>query len=621
MKKLLLLSFVFTLLSFFSFAQTTFQKVYGGEFMDNGNSVRKTNDNGYFIVGTTTSYGSGGRDILAIKTNYAGDTLWTRTFGGDIDNEYGFCGQQTSDGGYIISGVASSFDDVGGDVYVIKLNSNGDTSWTRTYGSFGYEWGSFIQQTTDGGYIVIGQTPIGAGGFDAYLIKLSSTGNISWTKTYGGTGLEIGYAVQQTADGGYIITGQIDTYGAGGGDFLLIKTDASGTAIWKKAYGTANSDEAGVSVKQTSDGGYLIGGSAAGATTGSIDMCLIKTDANGNISWSKTYGGNLTDECNEVIQTTDGGYILIGRSFSFSTSSDYDIYVVKTNNQGDVSWSKTYGSSGSAVNNDFGYSIQQTSDGGYIMTGESFGFGAGIKNMYLIKTDVSGNSGCNQGVPATISATFSAQINDAPIETNSGGNISYPATIVSSGSTKTLLCENIPLSINLIDLHVKKISNSAAKLVWSTLGEDNNLGFEVHRSFDGSTFEKIAFVNGHLTTSQLHHYSHTDFPEKIGTVYYRLKQKDRDGNSTHTKVISVTFDNNHQVHLFPNPAQKYVTIEGIEPYHTIQIMEGTGKIFEAYKTDFQYSIKMNLEQLSNGFYLVKLMNDLDTQYHQLVINN
>ena len=182
-------------------------------------------------------------------------------------------------------------------------------------------------------------------------------------------------------------------------------------------------------------------------------MCLIKTDASGNISWAKTYGGSVTDQCNEVIQTSDGGYIMIGWSFSFSSASDYDIYVVKTNNQGDVSWSKTYGSSGSGVNNDYGYSIQQTYDGGYIMTGETYGFGVGIKNMYLIKTDASGNSGCNQGVPATISATFAAQTNDAPVSTNSGGEITYPGTLVNSGSTKTLLCENIPLSINLLDFH------------------------------------------------------------------------------------------------------------------------------------------------------------------------
>jgi hypothetical protein len=137
--------------------------------------------------------------------------------------------QQTSDEGYIVSGIASSFFDVAGDIYLIKLNNVGDTIWTRTYGGLGYEAGAFVEQTSDGGFIVAGQTPaFGAGGFDAYLLKLTASGAISWTKTFGGIGLETASAVQQTSDGGYILAGQIETEGAGGGDFYLVKTDEFG---------------------------------------------------------------------------------------------------------------------------------------------------------------------------------------------------------------------------------------------------------------------------------------------------------------------------------------------------------------------------------------------------------
>ncbi|MBK8845497.1 MAG: hypothetical protein IPO27_02630 [Bacteroidetes bacterium] len=352
-----------------------------------GKSVRQTTDGGYIIAGTTTSYGSGGRDILVIKTNAVGDTTWTKTFGGAMDNEYGFCVQQTSDSGYIVSGVASSFDDVAGDMYLIKLNATGDTLWTRTYGGIGYEWGAYVQQTLDGGFIITGQTPaFGAGGFDAYLVKLNSSGNISWTKTYGGSGLEIGSAVQQTSDGGYILTGEIGSFGAGGGDFYLVKTDSVGNVVWTKAYGHSGT-EGGVTVKQTSDGGYIIGGSSED-TLGNLgfDMCLIKTNASGDTLWAKLYGGALIDECYEVVQTSDGGYIMCGKSFSFSALGDYDVYVVKINSQGVVQWSKTYGNSSSSSANDIGNSIQQTIDGGYIITGESmFGFGVGLKTSMLLK--------------------------------------------------------------------------------------------------------------------------------------------------------------------------------------------------------------------------------------------
>lgn len=283
-------------------AQITFQKVYGGTAMDEGKSVRQTTDGGYIIAGTTTSYGSGGRDIIVIKINAAGDTTWSRTFGGAMDNEYGFCVQQTNEGGYIVSGVASSFFDVAGDIYLIKLKPNGDTTWTRSYGGNGYEWGAYVQQTTDGGYIVTGQTPAyGAGGFDTYLIKINANGNINWTKTYGGIGSEYGTALQQTSDGGYIITGSNDnTFGFGASDFYMIKTDSMGNHIWSKAYGGSGFEE-GQAVYQTSDGGYIIAGTSEN-TLGPLgpNMCLIKTNSVGDTLWAKLYGGQMIDECYDV---------------------------------------------------------------------------------------------------------------------------------------------------------------------------------------------------------------------------------------------------------------------------------------------------------------------------------
>jgi len=479
MKKLLFLT-MFAFTGFNLNAQTTFQKAYGGTEMDNGNSVRQTSDNGYIIVGSTTSFGSGGRDVLVIKTNALGDTTWTRTFGGATDNEYGFCVQQNTDGGYIVSGVASSFDDVAGDMYLIKLDSAGDTIWTRTYGGIGYEWGAYVQQTTDGGFIIAGQTPaFGAGGFDAYLVKLDSSGNISWTKTYGNSGLETGSAVQQTTDGGYILSGEIDSYGAGNGDFYLIKTDSTGNVVWTKAYGTAGT-EAGVTVKQTTDGGYIIGGTAAGAL--GLDMCVIKTNSVGDILWTKLYGGPLTDECYEIIETTDGGYMMCGKSFSFSTAGDYDVYVVKVNSEGIVQWSKTYGASFGSSSNDIGNSIQQTNDGGYIIAGESlFGFGVGILNVYLIKTDSSGNSGCNQGDPATVTSVFSPQVISPPTLTSSGGVISFPATMINSGGTQTNLCVTTGISENYFGFNVNSYPNpfSSSLTLEFNLTETKNISVSI----------------------------------------------------------------------------------------------------------------------------------------------
>lgn len=442
MKNIVIALFFISCISLYANTQTTFQKVFGGTAMDEGKSVRQTTDGGYIIAGTTTSYGAGGRDIIVIKTNSMGDTTWTKTYGDANGNEYGFCIQQTTDGGYILSGSSQDFFNGEEDIYLLKLAANGDTTWTRKYGGNGIESGTYVQQTSDGGYIIACQTPaFGAGSFDVYLVKLNATGAIIWTKTFGEIGSENGYAVDQTSDGGYILTGSTDnTFGFGGSDFYLIKTDSNGNHIWSKAYGNSGFEE-GKAVQQTSDGGYILAGTSEN-TLGPLgpNMCLIKTNSVGDTLWSKLYGGQMIDECYDVKQTSDGGYIMVGKSFSFSANGDYDVYVVKVNNQGVVQWSKTYG--GNTTNhNEIGYSIQQTADNGYIISGETmFGFGVGLKNMYLIKTDSVGNSGCFQSNAATVTVNYLPQVATTPTLVGTGGNMIMTATTIKSGTTPTNLC-------------------------------------------------------------------------------------------------------------------------------------------------------------------------------------
>ncbi|MBL0105173.1 MAG: T9SS type A sorting domain-containing protein [Bacteroidetes bacterium] len=231
----------------------------------------------------------------------------------------------------------------------------------------------------------------------------------------------------------------------------LIKTDSTGNHVWSKAYGQTGSEEGKV-VRQTTDGSYLIAGTSENAL-GPLgpNMCLIKTNSVGDTLWAKLYGGAMIDECYDAKQTSDGGYIMVGKSFSFSAAGDYDVYVVKVNAQGIAQWSKTYG--GSATNhNEIGYSIDQTNDGGYIISGESmFGFGVGIVNMYLIKTDSLGNSGCNQGSAATLTSNYLPQVIATATLAGTGGNMKMPASLVNSGTTQTNLC--LSGSTNIHDLN------------------------------------------------------------------------------------------------------------------------------------------------------------------------
>lgn len=259
---------------------TIWSKRYEGANDHRGYLIQKTEDGGFIISGSTYSYGASYLDILLMKTDSLGDTLWIKTYGGD-GIEQGFA-VQTSDYGYILSGYTTSFGDTLGDIYLIKTNSQGDTLWTKTYGGDSAEEG-FAFPTTDGGYIVSGYTSsYGAGGIDIYLIKTDSLGDTLWTKTYGGSNNERGAALP-VSDGGYFIIGSTESFGAVNGDIYLIKTDASGNPLWTKTYGGTGIDY-GVTGQQTSDGGYIISGITNSFGAGGYDIYLIKTNSSGNVA-------------------------------------------------------------------------------------------------------------------------------------------------------------------------------------------------------------------------------------------------------------------------------------------------------------------------------------------------
>jgi hypothetical protein len=361
-------------------AQITFERTYGGANSDVGYSVQQTSDEGYIITGYTYSFGAGGADVWLLKTNSSGDTLWTKTYGGS-SGEGGFSVQQTSDGRFIIAGGTESFGAGGPDFYLIKTNSSGDALWTRTYGGNNWDDGFSVQQTLDRGFIIAGMTySFGAGLADVYLIKTDSLGDTLWTRTYGGTGDDAGWSVQQTLDGGFIITGRTGSFGAGSADVWLLKTNSSGDTLWTKTYGGSGGD-GGFSVQQTSNGGFIIAGRTDTSGVSLSNVYLINTNSSGDTLWTKTCGGPGRDEGSSVQQTLDGGYVIAGRTTSFGAGSG-DVYLIKTDSLGDTLWTRTYGGGF----DDWSDAVQQTVDGGYIIVGYTSSFGNG-GDVYLIKTD------------------------------------------------------------------------------------------------------------------------------------------------------------------------------------------------------------------------------------------
>jgi hypothetical protein len=374
------------------------EHTFGGDGYDAGLSVQQTTDGGYIVTGHTwTSFDNGKQDIYLIKTNSYGDTLWTKTFGSN-EGDYGNSVQQTTDGGYIITGLTTLIRNVDCDVYLIKTDSNGDTLWTKTFGGEYYDQGKSVQQTTDGGFIITGFTDsFGNDEYDVYLIKTNENGDTLWTKTFGGNNIEIGLSVQQTHDGGYIITGYSDSFGNSGSNVYLIKTNNTGDTLWTKLYGGEYEDK-GWSVQQTTDGGYLITGSTEliEPTLWTFhDVYLIKTDNYGDTLWTKNFGGDGVDKGYSVQQTNDGGFIISGESDSFTNSWDNDVYLIKTDINGDTLWTKTFGSGGE----DKGWSVQQTTDGGYIIAGQTFSYETNSADIYLIKTDDKGNISSTIEIP------------------------------------------------------------------------------------------------------------------------------------------------------------------------------------------------------------------------------
>ncbi len=346
-------------------------KNYGinNSYWDVAYSVQQTSDGGFIIGGCLDN------SLFLIRTDSNGDSLWTKTY---CEEYYGgSCGSllQTSDGGFVVAG-GKYTDSINCDAHLMKTDSNGDTLWTKIYGGDFTDYFRSIEQTDDGGYIMAGITAsFGAGGADIYLVRTDSIGDTIWTRTYGGDSSDVGYSVQETSDGGFIVAGETELIGTGYRNIFLVRTDNNGDTLWTKVFGDKSAGAK--SVRQTQDGGFIITGKWDDVNT--RDVCLVRTDSNGDILWTRTYGEKQKiEEGNALVIMDDGGFMVAG--YGHTNKNRRDFYVVRTDSSGNALWKENYGSDSGEI----AYSLAKTNDGGVIITGYSRSFGPGA-NVYLVR--------------------------------------------------------------------------------------------------------------------------------------------------------------------------------------------------------------------------------------------
>ncbi|MFX0063908.1 MAG: hypothetical protein ACFFC7_17195 [Candidatus Hermodarchaeota archaeon] len=364
--------------SVLSTPEEEWSQLFGGTGVDTAASMVQTADGGYALAGYTAPFGEGSQDMWLVKTDDLGNHQWNVTYGG-IGWEEAFSVVQTIDGGYALAGYTAPFGEGSQDMWLVKTDNAGNLQWNRIFGGTGIDRAFSVIQTIDGGYALAGETMSNFSWNDMWLVKTDSLGNHQWNVTFSGYSDESARSVIQTADGGYALVGYTYSFGAGSQDIWLVKLDSAGSHQWNVTFGGIGVDNA-FSVIQTTDGGYALTGESTSIGAGSNDMLLVKTDNAGNHQWNAIFGGTGTDGGFSAIQTVDGGYALVGYTYSFGAGSQ-DIWLVKTDSAGNHQWNVTFGGTGV----DKAFSVIQTIDGGYTLAGYTESFGAGSEDMWLVK--------------------------------------------------------------------------------------------------------------------------------------------------------------------------------------------------------------------------------------------
>ncbi len=452
-----------------AFAQSPaieWDRTFGGLKQEEMYALIQTSDGGYLLGGDSDSPISGAKtqgsqginDYWVVRINGSGTKLWDKRFGGNSREEL-FAVKETPDGGFVLAGWSMSA--VSGDqtqasrgssdYWIVKVDANGNKLWDKRYGGPGDDELRAMELTSDGGYVFVGESSSGIGGektesnhgeFDVWVVKTDGDGNLQWEASYGGSLDDRVNAIQQTADGGFVIGAwtispvsfDVSQPGRGSSDMWLIRTDANGQKLWDGRYGGDNNEYL-YSLDQTTDGGFILGGYTRSNVNGEVtipgkggfDFWIVKTDLNGTKQWDKRYGSNLDEKGKSIAVTADGGFIMGGWSESLSggdktesTKGASDYWVIKTDADGNLQWDKDLG----AANEERLHDVLETNDGGFIVAGHSFSGSNGDKTQ--------SNTGINDYWIVKLAATMPTQLFYADKDNDGFGNAASDTLAVSA---------------------------------------------------------------------------------------------------------------------------------------------------------------------------------------------
>lgn len=599
--------------------------------------------------------------------------MWTQCYGGSQDDKSYYI-KETSDGGTISAGYTTSLafsgstinNHGGKDAFVLKLNAAGTVQWQQSLGGTNDELANVVKEIPAGGYIIAGSSGSGNGnvgvnfgGKDAWIVKLSPSGSIVWSKVIGGLNNEEATSVFPTSDGGFFVVGYsfssvLSQQGGatmpsnhhGNSDIWTARLDGAGNVLWTKCFGGSMSDRANATI-QHSNGTYYIAGyteSNNGDVSGNHqdqnffppqntqDYWVINVDPDGNLLWQKCLGGSLSENANDLVETMNGEIVVAG--YSYSSDGDVptnagmkDAWLVKLSASGTL----VSGNSIGGMFDDLPMSVNLLPNGGYLISGST---NSGMINgtlmpvigyydyfmMYLdnnltyMAHAVVGGTGWDyaRSVVRTVDGNYvvGGYTNSSNgFFTSNSGSFDFGVVKINASI----------LPVELVSFEAKPYNNDVY-LEWQTATEVNNAFFIVERSENGTDFEGIGLIEGHGTSYVTHDYQFTDHNVAEGKWYYRLHQVDIEGTDHYSDTRIVTINHFRNTGIYPNPAVDNIIIAGEGPIKSVTISDFAGRSYlSEYYGHFSSTETMNVSSLPKGTYiLMTLFEDGQSTFTRLI---